>query len=379
MYISFGQSNYFRTGLMEDLRVYQIALKNITGIGAQRARALVKYFGGLEAVFEAEQRQWAEVLAVGPSTMRKMSRELAIESAKKELDFIERSGIDVVFFEHESYPRRLRHCSDAPILLYKKGTCDLNAKHTVSIIGTRKSSTYGKACVEELIKGLVPLEPLIVSGLALGVDTLAHEMAVQQGLQTVGVLGHSLDRIYPATNRGLAERMQSHGALLTEFEEGTKPDRENFPQRNRIVAGMADVVVVVETGVKGGSMITVSQALSYNRDVCAFPGRTDSKMSKGCNLLIKRNQAQLIEGAHDLMYIMGWEEKATHVPQKQLFLDLNSEEQVVFDRLSEEDHLSLDTLSIACGWPVSKTSNTLLQLEFKGVVRSLPGKRYSLT
>ncbi len=365
---------------MEDLRVYQIALKNITGIGAQRARALIKYFGGLEEVFRADQRLWAEVLSVGPATMRKMSRTLALEAARRELEFIESKGLDVVFFDEARYPHRLRHCSDAPILLYQQGETDLNAKHTVAIIGTRNATPYGKDCVQKLIDGLKPLSPLIISGLALGVDTLAHEHAVRVGLPTVAVLGHSLDRIYPSENKALAQRMQQNGALLSEFEAGTKPDRENFPQRNRIVAGMADVVVVIETGVKGGSMITVSQALSYNRDVCAFPGRADNKMSRGCNLLIKRNQVQLIEGAKDLMYTMGWEVMEQRpVPQKQLFLELNTDEQAVYDRLVEAESLGLDSISVACGWPVSKTSNTLLQLEFKGVIRTLPGKMYTLS
>lgn len=365
---------------MEDLRLYQIALKNITGVGAQRAKALIKYFGGIQEVFDVPLKHWTEVLNIGPAVLKKMSRTEALEAAKQELDFIECNNLDVLFFDDPRYPHRLSHCSDAPILLFCKGDTDLNNLKTVAIIGTRKCTPYGQACTQALIDGLVPYKALIVSGLALGVDTIAHEMALSAGLPTVAVLGHSLDRIYPSNNTALANRIKASGALLSEFNHGTKPDRENFPQRNRIVAGMSDAVVVIETGVKGGSMITVSQALSYNRDVFAFPGRLDDASSKGCNWLIKKNQAHLIESASDLAFIMGWEifekKRAT---QKQLFVELEPDEELLISILQENGPKSMDVLSVSCNWPSSKTASVLLNMEFKGLIRSLPGKQFCLT
>jgi DNA processing protein len=365
---------------MEDLRLYQIALKNITGVGAQRAKALIKYFGGLKEVFDVPQKHWIEVLNIGPAVLKKMSRNEALEAAQQELEFIDRNKLDLLFFDDPRYPHRLSHCSDAPILLFCKGQTDLNNLKTVAVIGTRKCTNYGHERTQELIEGLVPYNALIVSGLALGVDTIAHELALSAGLPTAAVLGHSLDRIYPSANAALANKIKTSGVLISEFNHGTKPDRENFPQRNRIVAGMSDVVVVIETGVKGGSMITVSQALSYNRDVCAFPGKVADLSSAGCNWLIKKNQAHLIESAADLAFVMGWEVfEKRNATQKQLFVELDEEEELVVKVLEENISKSIDLISIACNWPTSKTASVLLNMEFKGLIRSLPGKQFCLT
>ncbi len=250
----------------------------------------------------------------------------------------------------------------------------------MSIVGTRDFTDYGSKLTERLVEALQPYDPLIVSGLAYGVDTIAHRSAVQCGLQTVGVLGNSLDMIYPEANRSLAEKMLRNGGLLSEFESGTRPERVNFPQRNRVVAGMSDVTIVIESGVKGGSMITARLAAGYNRDVAAFPGPIDAPFSAGCNYLIKTNQAALIESCEDLIYLMGWQkEQTSKTSQKKLFVDLDPEEKKVLEIFKDNQKQSLDSLSLKCDWTVSKTSTLLLELEFKGVIKSLPGKMYALT
>jgi len=300
--------------------------------------------------------------------------------AEEELRFLEKKQLKTVFFLDDEYPNRLRYCDDGPVLLYSKGNMDLNKPYSVSIVGTRDCTEYGSRITERLVEELRPYDPLIVSGLAYGIDTISHRSAIHQGLQTVGVLGNSLDRIYPNSNRSLAEKMLENGGLLSEFESGTQPDRMNFPQRNRIVAGMSDVTIVVESGVKGGSMITARLATSYNRDVAAFPGPIDAPFSAGCNYLIKTNQAALIESCADLIYLMGWQkEESTHSPQKQLFVELNEEEQKLFEALKDNKKQSLDNLSLKCDWTVSKTSTILLELEFKGLIKTLPGKMYAVT
>lgn len=344
-----------------------------------RAKKLVAYTGGLTQLFEASNKQLALIPGVGKEIVRQLNRDEALREAEKELRFVEKNQLETHFYLDKTYPHRLKHCEDGPILMYGAGKMDFDVSHVVGIVGTRECSEYGIRLTERLIESLAPFNPLIVSGLAYGIDTIAHRAAVQLGVQTVGVLGHSLDRIYPNTNKSLAEKMCEHGGLLSEFDSGTKPDRENFPQRNRIVAGMCDVIVVVETAVRGGSMITAKLASGYNRDVMAFPGPVGARLSSGCNHLIKTNQAALIESADDLIYQMGWQVSQNTKPtQKQLFVDLNEEEQILVKALEHKQKDSLDNLSLACSWPISKTSTTLLELEFKGVVKSLPGKTYAL-
>ncbi|MEX2596917.1 MAG: DNA-processing protein DprA [Salibacteraceae bacterium] len=364
---------------MKDLRLYQIALKHLEGIGSLRAKKLVAYTGGLEELFNASKKELAKTPEIGMALINKLDRPQALKKAEKELKFIDRNHLEAFFYLDHTYPYRLMHCGDSPVILYGKGVFNLNPSKSVAIVGTRDCSDYGLKITERLVEALAPYKPLIVSGLAYGIDTCAHRSAVQYGLQTVGVLGNSLDRVYPAVNRSLADKMMQNGGLLSEFDSGTKPDRENFPQRNRVVAGMADVTIVVESGVKGGSLITARLAAGYNRDVMAIPGPIDSPVSSGCNYLIKTNQAALIESVDDIAYNMGWDrEEEQRSTQKQLFVDLNEEERVIVNALEEKQKDSVDNLSLACGWPISKTSTMLLELEFKGMVRSLPGKIYAL-
>jgi DNA processing protein len=359
---------------------YQIALKSLDGIGPARAKKLVSYCGGAKEVFDASKKKMASIPGIGELVIRNLSLDQALRRAEQEIKYIEKADIIPIFYLDKKYPTRLRHCDDGPILMYTSGNMDLNRQKVVSIVGTRNATEYGRKLTELLIDGLKIHDALIVSGLALGIDVIAHKAAVQSGLQTVGVLGNSLDRIYPALNKNIAEKMKANGGLISEFDSGTQPDRENFPQRNRIVAGMADVTIVVESAVRGGSMITAKLASGYNRDVMAYPGSVDSIYSGGCNHLIKSQQAHLIEGIEDLEYTMGWERevKPSKESQRQLFVELNDEEKKVYELLKELNKESLDNISLSSGWPVSKTSTLLLELEFKGVVKSMPGKVYSL-
>ncbi|GAB5538641.1 MAG: DNA-processing protein DprA [Salibacteraceae bacterium] len=365
--------------LMDDL-LYQIALKNLDGIGSTRAKLLVSYCGGVREIFDAPKKQLAKIPKLGSLLVANMNRKAALIKAEKEISFINEQEITPLFYLDQRYPKRLRHCEDGPLLLYTKGNMDLNAQKVVSVVGTRNSTTYGATLVERLIADLAPHQALIVSGLAHGIDVIAHREAYKSGLQTVGVLGNSLERIYPHQNRSLAEKLVENGGLISEFDSGTKPDRENFPQRNRIVAGMSDVTIVVESAQRGGSLITAKLAMDYNRDVMAYPGPVDAPYSKGCNWLIKTQQAHLIEGIKDLEYLLDWsiDEAESKPSQKQLFVDLTEEEQLIFKQLESEKQESLDNISLNAGVPVSKASTLLLQLEFKGVVRSLPGKIYAL-
>jgi len=364
---------------VEDAKILQVALKVLDGIGPMRAKRLVSYCGGLEAAFTEPIRNIARIPGFGEVSARKLNRDAALKKAEAEVAKAEKLGLRLLFYLDSAYPKRLLQCEDAPVLIYTKGEMNLNPARSVAIIGTRNATEYGKDAVEKLVSGLVAHDVLVVSGLAYGIDIFAHKAAVQKKLQTVAVLGNSLDRIYPYAHKATAERMLENGGLISEFETGTKPDRENFPQRNRIVAGMVDAVIVVETAIKGGSMITANLAMSYSRDVLAFPGRTSDPYSSGCNMLIKSNRAALVESIDDVEYALGWSKDETQAdPQQEMFEVLTEHEQSIFDHLKQKGRSSLDSLSFETGFSISKTSTLLLELEFKGVVKSMPGKHYSL-
>lgn len=360
--------------------LHHIALKKLDGIGAARAKKLVSYCGGVREVFEVPRKKLLTIPGINHGIVRSMNFDDALRAAESEIRFLEKESIRPVSYLDKEYPKRLKHCDDGPLILYVRGDMRLNVPKVVSIVGTRNASEYGRKVCERLVDGLKAHDALIVSGLALGIDVIAHRAAMAADLQTAAVLGHSLDRIYPHQNKKVAQKMLAHGGLISEFESGTKPDRENFPMRNRIVAGMSDVTIVVETAVKGGSMITARLAAGYNRDVMAYPGPVDAIYSSGCNHLIKTNQAHMIEDMEDLEYLMGWERDAgkESTPQKQLFVELNEDERKVYSLLKDLPKETLDNLSLNSGFPVSKTSTLLLEMEFKGVVKSLPGKVYSL-
>lgn len=357
--------------------VHKIALSLIKGVGTMHAKNLLIHFGNAEAVFTATKSQILKIDGIGEVTANSILNNDAIVQAEKQLEFIEKHGIQVLFYADDDYPKRLRNCYDAPLLLYYKGTANLNHARIVSIVGTRNATTYGKMLCKQLVETLKDYNVIVMSGLAHGIDAAAHKESLNYDVPTVGVLGHGLDRIYPAVHKELTIKMVKNGGLLTEFLPGTIPDRENFPKRNRIIAGIADVVVVVEASLKGGALITAEIANSYHKDVYAFPGRTIDEFSEGCNFLIKTNRAALINTAKDLIYYLGWDDEIVERTeiQAQLPLNLNKDEQLVINTL-KDNALGIDDLCLKTKLQQSKLAIVLLTLEMQGLIISLPGKVY---
>lgn len=366
---------------MDEKLRYKIGLTLIKGIGPVLAKNLIAYLGDVEAIFKETQANLAKIPEIGPVLSKQIVSQEVLARAEREIEFVVKNNIQAYFYLDKSYPYRLKECVDAPIMLYFKGKTDLNANRLLGIVGTRKATDYGKELCASFLQELSSLssDVTVVSGLAYGIDICAHKSAIDNHLATIACLGHGLDRIYPATHRATAIKMLEHGGLITEFLTETNPDRQNFVMRNRIIAGMCDATLVIESAAKGGSLITCEQALSYNRDVFAFPGRVGDEHSAGCNYLIKANKAALIENASDLINAMGWEQtEAVNAPvQTNLFLDLNEEQQQVVALLRKES-LSLNQIALALSVPVSKVSSMLLELEFSGVLKCMPGNVYKL-
>lgn len=367
---------------MSDEILYQLGLTLIEGVGDVNAKALLAYCGSPSEVFRQKKSQLQKIPGIGEINAKAIASSHAVlKRAEEELLFLEKYKIRPLFFTDSDYPSRLKYCSDSPVLLYYKGNADLNCEKIIGIVGTRKPSEYGRKMAKELVEGLSGSGALIISGLAYGVDVLAHKTALENDLQTVGVIGHGLDRMYPQSHDRIAKRMIGQGGLLTDFMSGTNPDAVNFPKRNRIVAGLCDALVVVESRRTGGSLITATIANSYNKDVFAFPGMSGEALSEGCNGLIKRNRAALIENAADLLYAMQWQEKVTpkeKSKQVPLLLNLSAEEKIILALFSEKKTIHIDEICQATQLPVSQVSAYLLQLEFSNIIRSRPGKLYEL-
>ncbi len=361
---------------MNDL-LYKIAITKIPKVGPVTARNLISYCGGVEAVFEAKKSQLLKIPGIGQATAKLIVEQDVLAAAEQELDFISNNGIQPIFYLDETYPTRLKPYPDAPLMLFYKGTSPLQRPYMLAIVGTRKPSAHGVAICEEIVEGLQGYDVLVVSGLAYGIDATAHKQCVKSGIETIGVLGHGLSQIYPAQHRSLAKQMLEHGGLLTEYTHQEGPDREHFPARNRIIAGLCDALVVVETPQSGGSMISANMAVDYNKDVFAIPGRPKDERSKGCNQLIKTQRAQLIESAEDLINAMNWEkEDRSKNVQRQLFVELDEQEQQLVNLLKEQESLTIDQLAYHTQLQASSLAALLLGLEFKGAVRMLPGKKY---
>jgi DNA processing protein len=365
---------------MNNEKLYQIALTLIPNIGAVQAKQLVEHFGNAEAIFKAKKKDLSAVEGIGEVKAKSIKEFNQFQEAEDEIKFCEKHHIQTLFLKDEQYPQRLLHCYDAPTMLYYRGNANLNQTKIISIIGTRNNTDYGKLVVEELIEELQSHQVLVVSGLAFGIDAIAHKLSVKNLLPTVGVLAHGLDSIYPAQHKSLAKDMLLNGGLLTEFKKGTKPDRYNFPQRNRIVAGMCDATIVIETDKKGGSMITAELAYNYNRDVFAIPGKVHDNKSSGCLKLIQQQKAVLLTGAEQLIQEMGWEEKKKQPKkQRELFIELTPEERIVVDVLKQKETVGIDELFLTTGLSSSSIAGAILSLELQNVVISLPGKVYKLT
>jgi DNA processing protein len=359
--------------------LYQIALTMVSNIGPVQAKTLLEHCGNAENIFKASTKELGSIEGIGivkASSVKSFDDFLAAEG---EIAFIEKYKIETLFIKDKDYPQRLLNCYDSPTLLYYRGNADLNASKVINIIGTRNHSDYGRQITEQLIDELQSQQILIVSGLAYGIDAIAHKSAVQNNLSTVGVLAHGLDTIYPSQHTVLAKQMVLNGGLLTEFKKETKPDKHNFPRRNRIVAGMSDATIVIETAVKGGSMITAELANGYNRDVFAFPGKVTDLKSVGCNHLIKSNKAILLEDAQQLIEAMGWSNKKIKKrQQKELFISLTTDEQILVDILKEKETIHIDEIYLKSGLTSSTVAASMLNLEFQNVLSSLPGKMYKL-
>lgn len=358
--------------------VYQLALTQIKGVGNTLAKQLIDHCGSAEEVFRSSKKQLMLIPGIGERVAGNILHKEVMNAVEKEVAFIDKHKIKVLFWSEPEYPVKLKQCIDAPVLLYFKGNANLQTKKVISIVGTRNASDYGKSICEEFVASFRQEEVLVVSGLAHGIDSFAHEACLKNQIATVGVLGHGLDRIYPAINRTLATDMLKNGGLLTEYPSGTNPDRQNFPSRNRIIAGLADVTVVVEATIKGGALITAEIANAYNRDVCAFPGDIKRQSSSGCNHLIKTHRAHLISSAKDLAYLMNWDLTSEKKEEKQLSLEiiLNPEEKHVFDIVKESGSIGIDALAYKTNLTQSKLAILLLELEMKGVLIALPGKMY---
>jgi DNA processing protein len=367
----------------EELR-YNIGITLIKGIGNSLAKNLIAYLGSASAVFHEKQQNLAKIPGIGDVLSREIVATDVLKRADEEIEFLIRNKINFNFYTDREYPFRLKECEDAPVMLYSKGSSNLNDGKMIAVVGTRNATDNGREYCRKFIEDISKILPsaIIISGLAYGIDICAHKAALDFGLSTFAVLGHGLDRIYPSIHRSTAIKILENGALITEYLSKTKPDRQNFVGRNRIIAGMSDVVVVIESALSGGALITAELASDYNRDVFAFPGRITDEWSAGCNALIKTNKAALIENASDLVKAMNWEsfgDKASANIQTSLFIDLDQTElQIVTLLRQTNDGMQLNELSLKLELPVSKTSALLLQLEFKGIVKCLPGNIYRI-
>lgn len=343
------------------------------------ARQLVAYCGGVDELFTDPiiDRKILSIPRVGPDLLRTIKDRSVLEKAKSELEFAEKRGIRLLFFTDKDYPSRLKHCADAPVLLHVLGNANVDPARTVAIVGTRKASEYGRRLCHELIEGLVDTGTTIISGLAYGIDICAHRTALKYQLPTIAGVAHGLDRLYPAEHASTARKMEEQGGLISELPSGSKFAPGNFPARNRIVAGMSDCTVVIESASKGGSLITADIADSYDRDVFAYPGSVHSGKSDGCNELIRDNKAALITGPSDLIQYMGWDIQKQET-QTQLFPDLKPDESLLVEALREKGDLTIDELCVMSNISQGEAAGILLDLEFNGVIRSLPGKVYSL-
>lgn len=365
--------------MSNDLK-YQLAMCLIPGVGPVTAKKLIAYCGGAKEVFKEKKQALIKIPSIGKSTANSIinNKEL-FKQVDQEIDFISKYKINTLYYLDSDYPARLKPLEDSPILLFTKGNCNINNKYTISIVGTRNATRYGKDITTTIIKDLADINPIVISGLAYGIDITAHKAALDNKLETGAVLGHGLDKIYPPLHRSIAEKITNSGVLITEFFSKTNPDRENFPRRNRIVAGLADAVLAVEAAEKGGALITAYYANDYNRDVFAIPGKTTNEYSKGCNHLIKTQKAHLVESAEDIKYIMNWEKHIEKKPAQQvLFKELNDEQTVIVNILKNNQPANLNFIVTKSEMTFAQVTTILLELELCSVVKSLPGYFYSL-
>ncbi len=367
---------------MDSQLLYKVAMTMISGVGIVNARSLLKACGSPEAIFAQGHQKLLSIHGIGPQITNQLKEKSKIlEQAKNELERLKKEKISCTFFTDESFPRRLSRCSGSPLMLFTKGVNSLSNERVIAIVGTRKPSEYGKKMTQEIIQGLATVKPLIISGLAYGVDTCCHQQCVNSQVPTAAVLGHGFQFLYPPLNRKLAKKMlEQEGMLISQFPFDTKPDREHFPMRNRVIAGLADAVLVIESDRKGGSMITARITQSIKRDLFALPGPANLVTSRGCNLLIKEGKAKLIESAGDIIKEMSWDPEAHKAKQIQrnLFAEMDETEKTLATAFDKDKPTHRDQISFRSELSPGKISMTLLSLEMKGLLRTLPGNFYEL-
>lgn len=356
---------------------YALALQKVELVGDIVAKKLINHIGNAQDVFKAKASQLSAIDGVGAILIRNLKNQEIFKKAENELKFITQNNIEVASFQDDYYPEKLKHCTDGPLLLFTSGNINLRNRKIISIVGTRQITAHGTEFCKKLIADLALLDPIIVSGFAYGVDIVAHQAAMEHNLQTIGVVAHGLNQIYPGAHKKYVAKMEQNGGFMTEFWSTSNPDKENFVRRNRIVAGISEATIVIESADKGGSLITANMANDYNRDVFAVPGRTTDKYSQGCNNLIKTQKANLLTSAADLIYMLNWDiEEKPKAIQKKLFVSLNEEEQKVYGFLQQNGKELMDIIALRCDFPIFKISGILLNMELKGVIRPLPGKLF---
>ncbi len=365
---------------MEEPDVYRIALGLVPGIGGITARKILAFTGSAEAVFSMPRKTLLEIPGVGDLLAERIKCKGIIDQASREIEFIQRKGIKCLFYGDDGYPRRLLECYDAPLLLFMLGQVNLDGSRMISIVGTRRPGTYGLDMCRSLVRDLASMDQdlVIVSGLAYGIDHCAHKAALDMGLDTIAVLGHGLKYMYPARHRQVAGKITEQGALITDFASDQKPERNHFIRRNRIIAGLSDATIIVQSGYKGGALITADLANSYDRDVFTFPGRVGDPASAGCNHLIKTHGAALIEGAGDVAYLLGWDPDPPGKKETRdhLFRELSEKEGQIIEILRAEGQASMDSIALKCKIPLGRISGILLDLELGGLIKCLPGDVY---
>jgi DNA processing protein len=363
--------------LKEEKLLAILRLQKCKAVGDILAKKLIVNVGDVSQIFKEKGTRLSKINGIGNHVLKHLFDEKNIKLAAEELKYVQENRISYSYFLEDNYPTNLQHCIDSPILLFQDGNIDFSNQKIISIVGTRNMSSYGRDFCNQLVKDLAQYNPIIVS--AYGVDICAHKAAVKNNLQTVAVLAHGLDEIYPKVHKKYINQVSENGGFLTEFWHNETPLRENFLKRNRIVAGVSKATIIIESAAKGGSLVTADIANSYDKDVFAVPGRTTDLYSKGCNNLIKNNRAFLLNSAEEIVKMLNWDlHEKPKVIQKQLFLDLNEKEQKIYDLLHEKGKQMLDVISLECNIPIYQLSAILLQMELKGVSKPLPGKMFEL-
>lgn len=365
--------------LEEEKLLAVLRLQKSKAIGDILAKKLIVTVGDVAQIFKEKSATLQKINGIGNHAIKHLFDTKNILLAEQELAYIKKKNIQYSYFLEDDYPYNLQNCIDSPILLFKDGNINLKNDKIISIVGTRNMSSYGRDFCNKLIEDLAEYNPVIVSGFAYGVDICAHKAAVKNNLQTIAVLAHGFEQIYPKVHKKYINQLNENGGFLTEFWSEEDPLRENFLKRNRIVAGISKATVIIESAAKGGSLVTADIANSYDKDVFAVPGRTTDIYSKGCNNLIKNNQANVLTSSKDIVKMLNWDlNEKPKIIQKQLFLELNEKEQKIYDLLHEKGQQLLDVISLECNIPIYQLSSILLQMELKEITKPLPGKMFEL-